>query len=74
MATIREQLQGIKSSTPTDDEPNLIRDQLGDDDVSGIGSFMAGIGSGVFKIPEGIISLGATLIDLGAGTDTASDV
>ena len=44
------------------------------EDVSGVGSFMAGLGSGLFKIPEGVFSLGATLIDLGAGTDTATEV
>ena len=44
MATIREQLQGLDSGT----ESSFIRDQLEEDDVSSIGSFMAGLGSGLF--------------------------
>ena len=70
MATIREQLQGLDSGT----ESSFIRDQIEEDDVSNIGSFMAGLGSGLFKIPEGVFSLGATLLDLGADTDTATEV
>ena len=73
MATYREQLQGLDSDLDNK-ESSTYRDQLGEDDVSNIGSFMAGIGSGLFKIPEGVISLGATLIDLGADTDTATGV
>tara|TARA_R110000803_G_scaffold194439_1_gene257540 strand:+ start:4096 stop:8022 length:3927 start_codon:yes stop_codon:yes gene_type:complete len=53
---------------------NITLGPPGDEDVSGIGSFMAGIGSGLFKIPEGVVSLGATLLDLGAGTETATEV
>jgi hypothetical protein len=73
MATYRDQLQGLDNDLDNN-ESSTYRDQLGQDDVSSIGSFMAGIGSGLFKIPEGVFSLGATLIDLGAGTDTATEV
>jgi hypothetical protein len=44
MATYREQLQGLDSDLDNK-ESSTYRDQLGEDDVSNIGSFMAGIGS-----------------------------